>query len=710
MKPVIWRRAAVLLVLCWCPLLLACAVPAGASARVSGPRVRVSFTAVGGEVDAGGLVAGRSRARWRAVLQQRLGSRWLVRASGGLRVRGGASGFSLAWHGVASGHRETVRVEIVSGRRVIAKSVARSVASSSPVSVKSVMRPSTVQPSPGRVLSVSGSPGGSTVVVLGPGARVPAVGAALVMDASAKAPDGLLGVVRSAARAPDGSTNVTTTPGTLEDAYSSFEAHLNGTLGQLAGEEATAAGNRSSAHSAVNLGVFKTAFGCDDSSTQKTITHTIDLSELEVHAEVTIPSWGNGYSGPGVLFTIGGQPKLGLGVKFSGETTCHAQATAKIPIPDTPDLDIEIGPDFTLHASGAVGVELEWEPRFFYGFSRFRGEPSNDWKSFHNGGHTNFTGDASLTLSLALESGLSLAGRVGVRGALGPEITGQVTAQTSPPQACLSVNADFAASLTAFASTFFHDYTFTIASAKFGNLQLYHGCTSSTPAPAPTRPAPTPPPSPAAPTVPAVGPTLVYDGQTAIPPEEESFEFEGDRSFNEWSEATGQTAVVNEVLPANITPDRCVVLLTNESLDEGQEAELAAYVRAGGTILALGEHEGGDYATADETLSRFAASLGVGLALNDDSHDSGPSTTYEIEPSPLTENVFSLGDNWVSTLEVSGAAQSLVGTADGEGTLVGTQTVGAGTFVMAGDSNIFTDDSQGYDEDDNGQFAHDLCP
>ena len=29
---------------------------------------------------------------------------------------------------------------------------------------------------------------------------------------------------------------------------------------------------------------------------------------------------------------------------------------------------------------------------------------------------------------------------------------------------------------------------------------------------------------------------------------------------------------------------------------------------------------------------------------------------------------------------------------------------------MAGDSNLFTDDSQGYEEDDNGQFARDLCP
>jgi hypothetical protein len=153
------------------------------------------------------------------------------------------------------------------------------------------------------------------------------------------------------------------------------------------------------------------------------------------------------------------------------------------------------------------------------------------------------------------------------------------------------------------------------------------------------------------------------------------------------------------------------VLLTNESLDAAQEAELTGYLHQGGTILALGEHEGGGYNIANETLSRFAQSLGVGLALVDGSHDYGPNTTYDIDPSPLTENVFSLGDNWVSTVEVSGAAEAVAGTADGEGTLIGAQPVDGGQFVMTGDSNLFTDENQGfYDEDDNGQFVRNLCP
>jgi len=211
--------------------------------------------------------------------------------------------------------------------------------------------------------------------------------------------------------------------------------------------------------------------------------------------------------------------------------------------------------------------------------------------------------------------------------------------------------------------------------------------------------------------VPATGPTLVYDGNTALPPEDESVEVAGDRSFEDWSAATGEPAEVDEVLPSTISSDRCVVLLTNESLGEADEAELTAYLHSGGTIVALGEHEGGGYNIANETLSRFARSLGVGLSVVSGYHDYGPNVTYDINPSPLTENVVSLGDNWVSTVEVSGAAGSLAGTSDGEGTVIGAQSVGDGQFVMAGDSNLFTDEKQNaYEEDDNGQLVRNLCP
>ncbi len=276
-------------------------------------------------------------------------------------------------------------------------------------------------------------------------------------------------------------------------------------------------------------------------------------------------------------------------------------------------------------------------------------------------------------------------------------------------QICRKLDGSAIADLEVFAHVFFADWTFDLAHVTFWRHQFSKACT---PLPTPPPPPP-PPPPPALPTTetPSSGATYVFDGDAALPPEEESLSFFGDRTFSSWSAATGEPAEVGETMPANINPYRCVVLLTPRSLQPAQESQLASYARQGGTIVALGEHEGGGYALANETLNAFAASLGVGLSLIDGYHDYGPSTTFDINPSPLTEGVFKLGDNWASTLEVGGSAMPLAGTADGEGTLIAAQGVGSGQLVLAGDSNLFTDeDPHGYSEAENGQLVRNICP
>jgi hypothetical protein len=222
---VLWGVACVSLV------LAGVGVDAGWAAA---PRMSVSFLAVGSEVDAGGMIGARvvKGPSSTVVLQQRVGSRWVVRASGKLSRHGRSYGFSVKWLGAPAAGGVAVRVQLLRGRVVVARSATRVVRSSSVVSVQRTLRPSTVQPAASSVVGVSGSPYGQTVVVLGRGARVPVVGGALVLEASAKAPVGVLGVVTAVSRLPDG-VRVTTRPGTLEDAYSSFDAHLDGELGQL---------------------------------------------------------------------------------------------------------------------------------------------------------------------------------------------------------------------------------------------------------------------------------------------------------------------------------------------------------------------------------------------------------------------------------------------------------------------------------------------
>jgi Regulator of chromosome condensation (RCC1) repeat len=475
------RMAAGLLV---CALLLALhASSASAGPRPRHPRLTVSFVAVGSEIDATGAFDGRggrrrgSPGKWRAVLQERIGRRWLVRARGPLRAHRRQHGFSLTWRGASPGHRAHLRVEIRSGRRVLARTKAHSVWSSSPYSVKSILRKSAVQLPANKVLSVSGTPSSTSVIVLARNSRVPAVGGALVLMPSTKTPDGLLGVVSSISRLPGGSVRVVTRRGTLEDAYSSFDAHLNGELGELLAGATTASTH---ARAAVDLGMLDPSFSCPDPAVQAKVTHHIDLSKMHVSANVAIPSPSNGYYGPGVRFALYGRPKLEFGVTFTGSEGCDAHVLIKIPIPDTPGLFLEIGPNFALRASGAVGVSFAWEPWVFYGFARYRGGPNEDTHEFRNGGRVNFTKAAGLTLSLALDAGLSLGGRVGVRGSLGPEITGKLSQQISPPETCLTADADFAASLSVFAKAFFTDWSFQISSVKFGDMHLYRDCVAST--------------------------------------------------------------------------------------------------------------------------------------------------------------------------------------------------------------------------------------
>lgn len=212
-------------------------------------------------------------------------------------------------------------------------------------------------------------------------------------------------------------------------------------------------------------------------------------------------------------------------------------------------------------------------------------------------------------------------------------------------------------------------------------------------------------PAPSSPQAPSTGSTLVYDAGTAMGGQE------GDLEFYEWEEATGENTEVSGALPEGLSSYQCVVLLANESLEAQEEGLLAAYVRSGGTIVAIGEHRGVGFDAADAALNSLADSLGVGLTLEDDELDYGEQTTTNIDSSPLTAGVYALGDNWVSSVSVSGSAQALVESSEDSATIVGAQIVGSGQFVMAGDSNMFSDNSYGaYFSDDNGRFVHDLCP
>lgn len=237
-------------------------------------------------------------------------------------------------------------------------------------------------------------------------------------------------------------------------------------------------------------------------------------------------------------------------------------------------------------------------------------------------------------------------------------------------------------------------------------VHLWSGCQPPPPAPAPTPAAPpTPPPPPTKTTIPATVPSLIYDGETA------GHFFDGDTSFTEWATATGQEASVQETLPGELNQYRCVALLANQSIGGPEDAELSQYLKEGGTIVAIGEHEGGAWSEADLALNGFLQSVGAEVTLDGDSLDEGNHETFYIEPSPLTSGVSDIAYNWVASVSLSGAAVPLILTEEGTSVLVGAQKIGSGTVVVSGDSNMFSDNNEGfYENDDNGQFVRDICP
>jgi len=209
--------------------------------------------------------------------------------------------------------------------------------------------------------------------------------------------------------------------------------------------------------------------------------------------------------------------------------------------------------------------------------------------------------------------------------------------------------------------------------------------------------------------VPAIGPTLVDVGDSAGNPSVD------DTAFNDFAAATGQNANVESGLPSSLSGYRCVLFDINEQFDAGDAAKLQSFLAAGGTVLAVGEHEDGDgFDTADGAINSLLGALGAGaISLNDDKlDDNGDEITTSITQSPLTAGVQSLQDNDVSSLTVAAPAQTLVYTSDdATAPLVAYEPVGAGTVVLSGDSNMFSDNNDdAYQVADNGTFAKDLCP
>jgi hypothetical protein len=351
---------------------------------------------------------------------------------------------------------------------------------------------------------------------------------------------------------------------------------------------------------------------------------------------------------------------------------------------------------------------------------------ANEWVS----GTPSVTGSAALSASIGVQAGLGLAhgGNAHVEADFGPELD-----WTQDDGCSLLLNMG---SLSA-GVTVFSKHLDTPSYTPF-KVHLFSGCKPPPPAPTDTTVGGTgsvPTPAPATcPTGQTGSPPdcqpvngACPPGQTGMPPDCQTplpsvLAYTGnaptgflsdDETFSSFENATGTSVITSEQMPADLSEDQCVILDANTYYSDADKATLSGYVRAGGTIIELGEWadlgSSTGYAASDDALNDLNSTLGSGMSVLED-EQTGTYSTFDIRD-PLTATVSDLYYNRASGLSVNDPAQILAVEDDGAyEPLVGQEQIGAGRVALLGDSNMLTDHpGDGYFDYDNGALARFVC-
>jgi len=391
-------------------------------------------------------------------------------------------------------------------------STARTVSSITP-------KPTTTMFASGDVTAVSGDPAATQTVTLASGAPVPSVGHVVTAPPSTADPDGLLGTVTAVTAGPDGATVVTLTPATLDQAYSTFDVSTSHTVtssdvvqapgsqagqtqstgaalmpGQAARTTARSAQARDLAQQAAGTGynLSESAFTCTGSGAGPAISLTADLSKMSVDLSLNANP-----TAPNIGFLVTADPVFDVNVGFTGTVTCKLSAAhfleIQVPVPAAPGLVVDIYPVVTLSAGGQASIDFQWAPRAAVGFVRGPGI-SSEVHAFGSSGNVKISATAGAELFLGYEADVKLGGRIGVGGDLGPDLNAEYDASTT----CVTVDGATEVGLSASADVFVKNWTFALATGKFGERQLYRKCgaaASSGPSSTPTSPSAPPPAS-----------------------------------------------------------------------------------------------------------------------------------------------------------------------------------------------------------------------
>lgn len=371
---------------------------------------------------------------------------------------------------IANRSRHAVTITIAAAGYWLSK--ARTVTAITPKPATKTVKASTIT-------HVTGSPNGTQTVTLAKGAAVPAVKRVLTAGTSKAAPYGLLGTVTAVASGPNGTHILTLRPASLSQAYSRFSVSTSQvvTSSEVTQPSGTAPATglspgllpAATGGSGFGFNLSKAAFSCSGSA-GPAIALTADLSKTRVDL-----SLNTNPRAPSIHFLVTADPVFDINVGFTGQVTCklagNAVMTVRIPIPGTPDLEVDLKPVVALTAGGQASLDFRWAPRAAIGFDKGPGI-STESHGFGSSGSVAVSATAGADLFLGLDAELALAGRVGVGGDFGPDLG--VTYDASA--GCVTVDGELKADLTADVNVFVKDWTFALATGIFLKKELYRKC------------------------------------------------------------------------------------------------------------------------------------------------------------------------------------------------------------------------------------------
>lgn len=204
---------------------------------------------------------------------------------------------------------------------------------------------------------------------------------------------------------------------------------------------------------------------------------------------------------------------------------------------------------------------------------------------------------------------------------------------------------------------------------------------------------------------------LIYTGNDAYAGTENS---PGNATYERFAQAVGKPADSLETMPTDLSPYACIVLSLNTATFDGPlTSQIVEYVNGGGVVLGIGENTlfVNEYPDTNAVLNGVATALGSSLSITTDILDPTFHVTTNIDPATLTAGVSSivLAASSEISIATDGNGESLVRSTEGT-TVVAADSIGNGRFVLSGDSNIFSDNSEdGYTAHDNGVLAANIC-